>query len=76
MEKVLGDLHLDLCFIYLHSLIVFSITYEEHLDKIRIVLHRLRESGLKFHQWNVRYIASKDGIDRINIVLHRLRESG
>jgi len=41
VEKVLGELHLDLCFIYLHNLIVFPKTYEEHLDRIKIVQQRL-----------------------------------
>ena len=34
MEEILGDLHLDICFIYLDDLIIFSKTYEEHLDRI------------------------------------------
>ena len=33
-EEILGDLHLDICFIYLDDLIIFSKTYEEHLDRI------------------------------------------
>lgn len=73
MEEVLGDLHLDICFIYLDDLIIFSKTYEEHLDRIQRVLQRLRESGLKlstkkctFFQEKVKYIGhivSKDGIE-------------
>jgi hypothetical protein len=47
MEEILGDLHLDISFIYLDDLIIFSKTYEEHLDRIQRVLQRLRESGLK-----------------------------
>jgi hypothetical protein len=38
MEEVLGDLHLDICFFYLDDLIIFSETYEEHLDRIKRVL--------------------------------------
>ena len=56
MEEVLGDSHLD-------DLIIFSKPYEEHLDRIKRVLHRLRESGLKlspkkctFFQEKVKYI--------------------
>ena len=73
MEEVLGNLHLDICFIYLDDLIIFSKTYEDHFDKIKRVLHRLRESGLKpspkkctFFQEKVKYIGhivSKDGIE-------------
>ena len=38
MEEVLGDLHLEICFFYLDDLIIFSKTYEEHLDRIKRVL--------------------------------------
>jgi hypothetical protein len=38
MEEGLEDLHLDICFIYLDDLIIFSKTYEEHLDRIQRVL--------------------------------------
>ena len=38
MEEILGDLHLDVCFIYLDDLIIFSTTYEEHFDRIKRVL--------------------------------------
>ena len=47
MEEGLEDLHLDICFIYLDDLIIFSKTYEEHLNRIQRVLQRLHESGLK-----------------------------
>lgn len=32
MEQCLGELHLTVCFIYLVDIIIFSKTYEEHLD--------------------------------------------
>jgi hypothetical protein len=47
MEEILGDLHLDICFIYLDDMIIFSKTYEEHFDRIQSVLQLLRESDLK-----------------------------
>jgi hypothetical protein len=34
MEEVLGNLHLDICFIYLDDLIIFSKTYEDHLPVV------------------------------------------
>lgn len=72
MEQILGDLHLDICFIYLDDLIIFSETYEEHLERLQMVLQRLREHNLKlspkkcaFFKDKVKYIGhivSKDGI--------------
>ena len=47
MENCLGDLHLNICFIFLDDLIIFSKTYEEHLDRLQLVFEKLRESGLK-----------------------------
>ena len=35
MESCLGDLHLNWCIIYLDDIIVFSITPEEHLQRLR-----------------------------------------
>lgn len=47
MEECLGDLHLRICLIYLHYLIIFSNTYEEHLHRLEQVLQRLLECNLK-----------------------------
>lgn len=32
IKQCLGELHLKVCFIYLDDIIIFSKTYEEHLD--------------------------------------------
>ncbi|KAK3104940.1 hypothetical protein FSP39_013542 [Pinctada imbricata] len=47
MEECLGDLHLNICFIYLDDLIIVSRTFEEHLQRMRKVFQKLREAGLK-----------------------------
>ena len=47
MEKCMGDLHLKECLIYLDDIIVFSSTFEEHLERLERVLNRLIEYGLK-----------------------------
>ncbi|KAK3085220.1 hypothetical protein FSP39_000156 [Pinctada imbricata] len=47
MEECLGDLHLNICFIYLDDLIIVSKTFEEHLDRLQRVFQKLREAGLK-----------------------------
>ena len=49
MEECLGDLHLKTCLIhvYLDDLIIFSNTFDEHLQRLKLVLQRLRECGLK-----------------------------
>lgn len=47
MESCLGDLHLNICFIFLDDLIIFSKSYDEHMHRLQLVFDKLRESGLK-----------------------------
>lgn len=73
MEDCLGDLHMTDCFIYLDDLIIFSSTFDEHLEKLHRVLQRIRENGIKlspkkcsFFMPRVKYlgfIVSSDGIE-------------
>ncbi len=73
MEDVFGDLHLKICYIYLDDVIVFSDTFEQHLDRLEMVFLRLRQCDLKlsakkcsFFQKKVRYvghIVSAEGIE-------------
>jgi len=47
MEHCMGDLYLTYCLIYLDDIIVYSKTYEEHLERLEAVFGRLKEAGLK-----------------------------
>ncbi|PJE77975.1 hypothetical protein CI610_03096 [invertebrate metagenome] len=47
MEQCMGDLNLTICLVYIDDLIVFADSYDEHLDRLRRVFQRLRESCLK-----------------------------
>ena len=47
MQRVLGDLHLKTCLVYIDDVVVFSKSVEEHIQRLREVLSRLREAGLK-----------------------------
>ncbi len=72
MENCLSGLHLKICLIYIDDLIVFSKTYEEHLERLERVFQRLSECGLKlspkkckFFKHRVKYVGyilSEDGI--------------
>lgn len=82
MEECFDGLHLDICFIYLDDLIIFSKTYEEHVERLEKIFQRLREVNLKlspkkceFFKKKVKYvgnIVSEEGIepdpDKINKV--------
>lgn len=73
MEDILSDYNLKICHIYLDDVIVFSRTYEEHMDRLRKVFQRISEAGLKlatkkcnFFQGKVVYVGHtvfSDGIE-------------
>ncbi|MCG8034843.1 MAG: DDE-type integrase/transposase/recombinase, partial [Candidatus Thiodiazotropha taylori] len=47
MERCMGDLNLRDCLIYLDDIVIFSKTFEEHVEKLQAVFQRLHEHGLK-----------------------------
>ena len=47
MQNCLGELNLIYCLIYLHNLIVFSQTAEEHLHQLHVAFDQLREYNPK-----------------------------
>lgn len=73
MENCLGDLNLNICFIYLDDLIVFSKTFEEHVKRLQSIFQCIRENNLKlspkkcqFFMDKVKYVGhvvSKNGIE-------------
>eukprot|EP00117_Sycon_ciliatum_P007004 scpid29770/ scgid10288/ Retrovirus-related Pol polyprotein from transposon 17.6; Protease; Reverse transcriptase; Endonuclease len=47
MNKVLGDLVPSVCLVYLDDIIVFSTSFEQHLQHLNLVFARLRQANLK-----------------------------
>ena len=47
METCLGDLRDDICVPYLDDIIVFSKSFDEHIEHLQKVLQRLKENGVK-----------------------------
>ena len=47
MEKCLGPYNMKICVIYLDDLIIFSYSFEQHLERLDMVLTRLKQCNLK-----------------------------
>ena len=47
MELVLAGLHWKICLIYLDDILVYSSTFDEHIDRLGEVLSCLIKAGLK-----------------------------
>ena len=72
MECVLAGMTYEQCLIYLDDIIVFSTSFEQHLQRLQTVFELLEKAGLKlkgkkchFVQSKIRYlghIVSKEGI--------------
>jgi hypothetical protein len=71
MKDTFSDLNLNICIIYLDDIIVFSRTFEEHLERLEHVVQRIQRSGLKlspskcqFFQNEVKYVGHIISADR------------
>ena len=72
MERCMGELNLRDCLIYLDDIIVFSSTFEEHLERLQAVfsrreLHNLKLKATKYEFFKSRvvylgHVVSEDGI--------------
>ena len=71
MEQCLGDLNMKICAIYLADLIIFSSTLEEHLERLDMVLQRLKECNLKLSPSKCKFLQTK-----VKYVGHIVSENG
>ena len=73
MERVLAGLQWQICLVYIDDVIIFSQTFNEHVDHLNQVFNRLRKAGLKLKpkkcflfKTEVRYLGHVVGRDGIS----------
>ena len=71
MDRVLAGLHWETCLSYLHYIIVFAATWEEHLARLRQVFERLRHAKLKLGEDKCTFAARE-----VSYLGHRVTEEG
>ena len=71
MQNSLGKLNMMYCLIYLHDVIVFLKTEEEHLHHLCIVFECFREHCLKLKPTKCEFFKSK-----INYLVHHVSKEG
>ena len=59
MERVFSGLTFLILLIYLDDIIVYSKTFEEHLENLRVVFERLKESNLKLNPKKCNLLCNK-----------------
>ena len=55
MQRVLGDLHLNGCVVYIDDIVIYSKTEEEHEILLRKVFQKIREAGMKLSPKKCRF---------------------
>ena len=58
-EMCMGDMNLRDCLIYLDDVVIFSSTFEEHLERLQAVFSRLQEHNLKLKASKCEFLKSK-----------------
>ena len=71
MQNCLGELNLTYALIYLDDVIVYSKTKEEHLVRLRTVLERFMENGLKLKPSKCNFFRTE-----INYLGHKVSAAG
>ena len=76
MTRVLQGLNWEICLVYIDDVIVFSSSFEDHLNRLALVFDRLRSAGLTikptksfFGQKRIKFLGhyvSKKGIEPMN----------
>ena len=59
MQDCLSDIHLHICCIFIDDVIVFSRTYEEHVERLKLVFDVIKEHNLKLSPGTCSFVMPK-----------------
>ena len=59
VEEILGGYNMTICIIFLDDLIIFSSTFEEHLERLNLAMSRLHQAGLKLSPEKCQFMQRK-----------------
>jgi transposase InsO family protein/predicted aspartyl protease len=71
MEYLMAGLHWETCLIYLDDIIVFSDSFEQHIERLDEVLSRIRKGGLKISPKKCHFFQT-----RVNFLGHVVSAEG
>ena len=71
MERCMGDINLRDYLIYLDNIIIFSSTFEDHLDRLQAVFERLQEHNLKLKPSKCELFK-----EHVSYLVHEVSEEG
>lgn len=71
MQKVLGDMSPEFSTVYLDDILIYSESYEEHLQHLRLVFDRLENYGLKINSKKCQFFRK-----RVKYLGHILSDEG
>lgn len=71
MQDCLADLHMSICCVFIDDIIIFGHTYEEHMERLKMVFDRIREANLKLSPSKCSFFKP-----RVKFVGHIVSEAG
>lgn len=71
MQSVMSDLIFQVLIVYLDDILLFSQTFEEHLERLEMVLKRLTDTGLKVKLGKCRFLQ-----DSVRFLGHQVSTQG
>ena len=73
MELIMVGLSYEVALIYLNDIIIFGRSFEEHLNRLDLVLGRFKDAGLKIKSSKYRFLSGKISFPGTHCIKSRRR---